>query len=92
LAGWAQAVAIVGTGIGALVLANRQLGAYNAALKAANENEKLRNSIKALDDMRLPTELLGVKASPLDASLRIMEITKTPNDLARFQRPERKHT
>ena len=55
VAAWLQFVGIVGAAIAAVIVANRQLSAYNKALITANENERLRNSLKVLDDMRAVT-------------------------------------
>jgi hypothetical protein len=90
VAEWLQFLAIGATGFGAVIVANRQLGAYNAALKSANENERFRNSIKAFEDMQHSTELMGTKISPLDAVLKVTQIAADPNQVTRFKSfPER---
>jgi hypothetical protein len=90
VAEWLQILAIVGTGFGAIKVAGRQLGAYNAALKSSNDNERFRNSIKAFDDMQHSTELMGTKTSPLNAVLNVTQAAADPNKVTRFKSfPER---
>jgi|SRR5580692_6505686 hypothetical protein len=68
-AAWAQVGAIVVTGLLAVFVANRQLNAFN-------NNERLRNSMKLVDDMLKVGELQGVRASPFDTCLEIDAISK----------------
>jgi hypothetical protein len=82
---WAQVVAILITGLAAVFVANRQLGAYNRALESANRSERFRNSIKAVDELKASAEYQGLRMSPFEASQEIVQVSKTPN-LDRFRR------
>lgn len=87
---WLQFAAILGTGASAVFVANRQLNAYNAALKSANDNERFRNSMRAFQDMRNSTDLMGTTTSPLNAVLKVSQVARDANEVRRFKSfPER---
>ena len=74
---WAQFAAILFTGCTAVYVANRQLGAYNATLKTSVETERFRNSIKVLEDIRNPVQMLGVTSTPMDAVVDLQRVIKS---------------
>lgn len=76
VAQWAQFAAILFTGCAAVYVANRQLGAYNATLKASVETERFRNSIKVLEDVRVPVQMLGITSTPMDAAFDLQRAIK----------------
>jgi hypothetical protein len=73
---WAQVAAILITGAAAVFIANRQLGAYNATLRSSVNTERFRNSIKVLEEMRAPTQILGVTSTPMDAVVDLQRAIK----------------
>lgn len=82
--GVGQVLAILATGGAAVYVANRQLAAFN-------DNQRLRNTLKALDDFAVPTTLQKVTLSPFDAILALRDIVGDPSDVRRFKSfPERR--
>jgi hypothetical protein len=85
IAAWLQFIGIVGTAVVGVIVANRQLGAQNEALKAANDNQRLQTSMKVLDDMRAVTELQDQKCSPLDATLYVIKVANDKDERRRYR-------
>jgi hypothetical protein len=85
LASWAQVVAIIFTGLLAVYVADRQLTAYLETFKANTQNEKVKNSIKVLDDMRQLTTFRGVSMSPMEAMVAVHEVASDQDALRRYK-------
>jgi hypothetical protein len=72
------------TGGGAIWVAWRQLRTLNSQLRAANDNERMRTSLKMLDEIRERVPFHDVLVSPYEAISWIAGIAKDPERLAEY--------
>jgi hypothetical protein len=82
---WAQVVAIAATGGLAVWVANRQLTAYNEQLRAFNDNERMRTSLKVLDDLYQRVPMRQYSVSPYEAISQVQGIADDPATLAHYR-------
>lgn len=82
VAEWVQAVFVGATGAAAVYVANRQLSAFN-------KNERVRNTLKVLDDCRRPTTLRDLTISPLNAAVMVNQVADNPAERDLFERLSR---
>jgi|ERR1700678_2520505 len=78
VAEYLQILAIAGTGIVAIIVASRQLTAFNS-------NTLIQNTLKVLDDFYRPVDVDGHTFSPLNGFTTVQNLVNTP-ELLRFNR------
>jgi hypothetical protein len=81
---WAQVFAIAATGGAAVLVGRGQLVALNKQLSAFNDNERIRTSLKALDDMYKRVQYYDYQVSPYEAVSAVGGMAKHPGRLEAY--------